>query len=285
MNTFVVDFMANIILPYTNQKGEQEQESLGFLSKSCWILSAEMTSIDLTPLQESNVLEELKFTTLNLETLDLNPLAKCHKLRKLLIKSAGKLIDLNLSPLSECSSLEVLEISGTAISNLDITPLFQCINLRAAKISRKISLIADKKLKKNKVRGLDKLSKRIRWYGEADDVDAIEPEVDDLLRKKVLGVLKSFPRITISELTQYSRISSENTRNLVFQLVGEGLVEGRFDSSADAFVSTDAALASKKAKSDGLSVQSCAYCGKPLERVLNPGEEVPCPACNIINIG
>ncbi|MGY5871917.1 MAG: hypothetical protein RTV72_06720 [Candidatus Thorarchaeota archaeon] len=275
--------MAKIEITYTNQKNEQKQFTFDSYAKLVWLNQSDMTSVDLSPLQLSSKIEELKFITSNLEKLDLQPLTKCRSLRGFSIWKAKKLKDLDLSPLSELQNLENIELSSTSISKLDISPLFQCNNLRNVKIDRKILLVANIKYKKTGVRDLDKLS--IGWYGEEKENTKTDVVIDSKLRKKVLGVLKSFSRITISELTQYSGLSPDKTRNLVFELVGEELVVGRFDSSSDSFISTDAALASKKAKSDRLTIQRCVYCGKPLGQVLNPGEEVPCPACDIINIG
>ena len=103
--------------------------------------------------------------------------------------------------------------------------------------------------------------------------------------KRVLGVLKSFQSITMTDLVNYSSLSVEETRNLVFELIADDLVAGRFDSESDSFVSATAASASKQIRSDGTTLARCMFCGKALGRALRAGDEVPCPSCGMINVG
>jgi hypothetical protein len=274
--------MGKINISFENDKGKQETISIKHTAQSFWFLSSNMRFIDLSPLPDLLNLEEIKFTTPKLIELDLEPISKCSQLKRLSILKAPRLRKLDLSPLSSIN-LEVLVIESTSIPKLDITPLGNCVNLRAIKISKNIVLIASDEVKSHLNRAIDKIYKRIRWISSPANVTT--KSTTDKLQKLVLGVLKSFPRVSIEELIKYTHTESDQTRDLVFQLIGEGLVEGRFDSSTDTFISTDAALASKKAKSGGLSIQLCVYCNKPLPKILAPGEELPCPACGIINIG
>lgn len=103
--------------------------------------------------------------------------------------------------------------------------------------------------------------------------------------KRVLGVLKSFQSITMTDLMNYSGLSVEESRNLVFELIADDLVAGRFDSESDSFVSATAASASKQIRSDRTILARCMFCGKALGRALRAGDEVPCPSCGMINVG
>jgi len=109
--------------------------------------------------------------------------------------------------------------------------------------------------------------------------------VHDRTRKRILGVLKSFQSISMSDLTKHSNLSEDETRNIVFEMIAEDMVSGRFDSSTDSFISASAASASREIRSEQQSIAQCMYCGKPLEKALKSGDEIPCPSCGIINIG
>ena len=89
----------------------------------------------------------------------------------------------------------------------------------------------------------------------------------------------------MDELTKYSGISTEDTRDLVFQMIADNLVSGKFDPSQDEFVSAEAASAARVIKSEQQTLAKCIYCGSSLPRGLSVGEEIRCPSCNIVNIG
>jgi hypothetical protein len=149
-------------------------------------------------------------------------------------------------------------------------------------------------------RGIRRVAGRINWYDgeslvheELSEMPAkhpttqksVEGSVDERTMKKALGVLKSFPRISMSDLAGYSGLSPDRARELVFEFVGEGRIEGRFDPEKDEFICVDAVVADKRMKSNGSALARCAYCGKPLPKALNAGEELTCPSCGMINIG
>jgi hypothetical protein len=111
------------------------------------------------------------------------------------------------------------------------------------------------------------------------------PSDQSELQRRVLGILKSFPRITISKLSEYCGLSESDARNLMFELIGDDLVSGRFNPETDEFISTHAAVASKKIRSDSQSVAKCMHCGKPLPQALKSGDELTCPSCGMVNVG
>jgi hypothetical protein len=52
--------------------------------------------------------------------------------------------------------------------------------------------------------------------------------VTDKTIKRILGVMKSFQTINMKELTTYSGLDINETRNIVFELIAEDQVTGRF---------------------------------------------------------
>jgi ribosomal protein S25 len=116
-------------------------------------------------------------------------------------------------------------------------------------------------------------------------VPAQEIEVPEKTIKRILGVLKSFQTVSMKELTSYSSLDLDVTRNIVFELIAEDQVTGRFDSKSDSFISASAASASRDIRSDQQSIARCMYCGNPLEKALKSGDEVKCPSCEMINVG
>jgi hypothetical protein len=121
-----------------------------------------------------------------------------------------------------------------------------------------------------------------------EELEMIRPSkkaIDKKTQKRILGVLKSFQSINMSDLTKYSNINEDETRNIVFEMIAEDMISGRFDASTDSFISASAASASREIRSEQQSIALCMYCGKPLEKALKSGDEVACPSCGIINIG
>jgi hypothetical protein len=108
---------------------------------------------------------------------------------------------------------------------------------------------------------------------------------DGKMRKRVLGVLRSFPRISITDLSKYSGLSLDASRDLLFEMLGDNLISGRFDAAADEFISAPAATASRVIKSNSLSLARCQFCGKSLAKVPISGEEVTCSSCGMLNVG
>lgn len=122
---------------------------------------------------------------------------------------------------------------------------------------------------------------------EANIAESIskDRDTDGKTRKRVLGVLRSFPRISIADLSKYSGLSLDASRDLLFELLGDNLVSGRFDAATDEFISAPAATASKEIKSDSLSLARCQFCGKSLGKAPISGEEITCSSCGMLNVG
>jgi len=216
--------------------------------------------------------------------IDLSPCSQLSKLTELHL-SFNSLIKIDLTPLSNCSLLKTLRLDGNMLLSIDLTPLASCKILKTLDLSQnplQTIYIPDDESSytlKGLVRKY-KVSGSFRTGPPPKKSDTRSP-----IGKKALGVLKSFGSISMEDLTKYTGLTVEENRELVFELVGEGLVRGKFDPSSDTFVSADAADAGKSLRSEGLILAKCAYCGTPLPKGLTPGEELRCPSCGIINIG
>ncbi len=253
------------------------------------IYSNELQTLDLTPLRTCHTLRELVLRRNHLQEIDLSPLEKCPELTRLDL-SSNRLTQLNLAPLANHIALSKIVLTNNPLPEIDVTPLYSCGILRDLEVSSRTRLKAERRYAGYKRGALGRLKKRITWIEKSETPVAAAPQftapvVNGGVRMRVLGVLKSVPRINIANLTKYSEISEEDTRELVFDLVGAGEVSGRFNPSTDEFVSADAAEVSRKLKSNGIHVARCQHCGTPLQKLLASGEEFVCPSCGTLNIG
>jgi hypothetical protein len=98
----------------------------------------------------------------------------------------------------------------------------------------------------------------------------------------VLGALKSYPRVGMSELAELLDMTEDDVRNITLKLIASGSVSGTFDRHTDEFTSVAAAETGRELKrdsADGLEIPRCPNCFAPLDRTLVPGETVECPNC------
>jgi hypothetical protein len=143
------------------------------------------------------------------------------------------------------------------------------------------------------IRGpLRRYKKRILWIDRQSAQQmaqthqaTVVASVSGDIKATVLGVLKSVPRISMEKLSGYSEMSVDDTRDLVFVLVGKGEVQGRYDPDTDDFISLSAAQTAKSLRSDGPTVQKCQHCGSPLPRILATSERFTCQSCGMVNEG
>jgi hypothetical protein len=101
-------------------------------------------------------------------------------------------------------------------------------------------------------------------------------------RELVLGALRSYPRVSMDELSNLLNIPVEDTRKITLRLIATGEVSGAFDRSMDEFVSVDATRIGRDLRSDGTGVgelATCPHCGAPLQRRFGAGETIICPSC------
>ncbi len=305
--------MATMTFTYKDKKGKEKRIRVGSSSTNLDFSSKNIAHIDLSPILQFTRLRKLKLYSNELQTLDLSPLGTCHTLTELVLHrnnlqeidlsplekcpglirldlSSNRLTQLNLAPLANHTALTKIVLTSNPLPEIDITPLFSCGVLRDFEVSSRTKLKAERRYGGHKRGALGRLKKRITWIEKSEAPVAAAsqvaaPIVNGGVRTRVLGVLKSVPRINMANLTKYSEISEEDTRELVFDLVGAGEVSGRFNPSTDEFVSADAAEVSRKLKSNGTHVARCQHCGTPLQKLLASGEEFLCPSCGTLNIG
>jgi len=105
------------------------------------------------------------------------------------------------------------------------------------------------------------------------------PSSPERNRRRVIGVLRSIAaRISTKDLTKYSRLPLDETRDLVFELVEEKSVEVRYDPDRDEWISKSAVIGPAH-------TQKCAHCGTTFDRILISGESYRCPNCGRISKG
>ena len=305
--------MATMTFTYRDKKGREKRIRIGSSSTNLDFSGKDITHIDLSPILQFTRLRKLKLYSNELQTLDLTPLRTCHTLRELVLHrnhlqnidlsplekcpelmrldlSNNRLTQLNLAPLANHTALSKIVLTGNPLPEIDVTPLFSCSVLRDLEVSSRTRLKAERRYGGHKRGALGRLKKRITWIEKSEAPVAAAPQftapvVNGGVRMRILGVLKSVPRINMADLTKYSEISEEDTRELVFDLVGAGKVSGRFNPSTDEFVSADAAEVSRQLRSNGTHVAKCQHCGTPLQKLLASGEEFLCPSCGTLNIG
>ncbi len=305
--------MATMTFTYRDKKGREKRTRVGSSSTNLDFSGKDMTHIDLSPILQFTRLRKLKLYSNELQTLDLTPLRTCHTLRELVLHrnhmqnidlsplekcpeltrldlSNNRLTQLNLAPLANHTALSKIVLTSNPLPEIDVTPLFSGGVLRDLEVSSRTRLKAERRYAGHKRGALGRLKNRITWIEKSEAQVAAAPRftapvVNGGVRMRVLGVLKSVPRINMVDLTKYSEISEEDTRELVFDLVGAGEVSGRFNPSTDEFVSADAAEVSRQLRSNGTHVAKCQHCGTPLQKLLASGEEFLCPSCGTLNIG
>ncbi|MFW9848475.1 MAG: hypothetical protein ACFFF4_05000 [Candidatus Thorarchaeota archaeon] len=251
----------------------------------------EISDLELSPLNRCSLLRSLVLRGNRLGTLDLSPLKEHLELERVDLRK-NHLQSLNVDALANHLKLEKFTLEDNPLLELDISALITCRGLKEVSLDRHTKLKADRRLMAA-VRGpLRRYKNRIIWIdreaaqqmAQAHQT-AVAATVNDGIKDTTLGVLKSVPRISMEKLSGYTNMSVDETRELVFVLVGQGDVEGRYDPDSDDFISLSAVQTVKELRSDGPIMQRCQHCGSPLPRVLVTGERFTCQSCGSVNSG
>jgi len=306
--------MAKVEFPFIDRRGKTRVLSVNNSATRIEFTNKGIALIDLTPIRQCLRVRDLMLYGNEIVELDLAPLSGCTMLQNLVLRE-NKIRELNLSPLREHielvridlrknqlqtlnvdplankRSLEKFTIEGNPLIELDVSALITCRKLKEIDIARHTKVKADRSFL-NTIRGpIRKYKKRIIWIdrqatrGQQQQVPQHSVSVNPTVRTTVLGLLKSVPRISMETLSQHSGMSSDDTRELVFVLVGKGEVAGRYDPDSDEFISLSAVQTAKKLRSDGPRVQQCQYCNSPLPRALSFGDRLVCESCGQVNEG
>jgi Leucine rich repeat len=255
----------------------------------------ELTVVDLSPLTACPQLTVLALKKNRLQGLDLCPLKDLTRLEALDLKE-NMLTRLDLSPIKKHMSLQKVFLAGNPLTELDVSALLTCRSLKEVDIGRHVRLKADMTLAGSSVAVMQQYKKQITWVdartletqaatvtAAQSHIKALSQDIQDSMRKRVLGVLKSQTRICMEKLAPYSGLPVDETRELVFEFVGSGAVTGRFDPDTDEFISLDAVQAASLMRSEGPVIQKCRYCGKPFPKTIMPGESYTCESCGQVN--
>jgi len=304
--------MTRIDCPYVDKKGKTKVLTVSDSTSRIDFTNKGIQSIDLTPIRRCLKLRDFVIYDNEISELDLSPLSGCPSLRTVVFRN-NRLKELNLSPLSEHVHLQRIDIRGNQLQSLDVNPLadhqnlekFQlegnplleidisalltCRRLKEVSLDRHMRIMASRNLQDAISGPIRKYKKRILWIARAKQVEQQSqpsgPMSSSKASRMALGVLRSVPKIAIEELTQYTNLTVEETRELVFLLVGEGKVAGRYEAATDEFISLEAAQTIRELRPEGSGIQKCKHCGKPLPRVLVMGERFTCEACGSTNEG
>ncbi len=307
--------MAKVQFPFVDRKGKTRVLEVNENATRIEFTNKNITSIDLSPVVSCLRLRVLHMYGNLIQQIDLSPLSRCTLLRTVNLRE-NKLVEIDLSPLVEHSELERIDLrknqlqslnvdplanhmnfekfalEGNPLLELDVSALITCRGLKEVKLDRHTRLKADKSLMAA-VRGpLRRYKKRIIWIDRQaaqqmaqKHQTTVAATVNASTKSTMLGVLKSVPRISMEKLSEYSEVSVDDTRDLVFVLVGQGEVEGRYDPDTDDFISLSAVQTVKELRSEGPQMQRCKQCGSPLPKILVVGERFTCQSCGKVNIG
>ncbi|MFW9919476.1 MAG: hypothetical protein ACFFED_07740 [Candidatus Thorarchaeota archaeon] len=303
--------MANVEFPYIDKRGNTKVLSVNDSTTRIDFANKGITSINLEPIRRCLRLRDLLIYDNELVELDLSPLGGCNLLRSIVLRD-NRLRSLDLSPLSEHMDLERIDLRGNQLQSLNVDPLanhqnlekFQidgnplleidisalitCRKLKEVGLDRHMKIKASRNLQDALQGTLRKYKKTIIWIDRAKTQAPVQtqgPVTSGRASSMALGVLKSVPRISMEDLTQYTNMTLEETRELVFLLVGEGKVAGRYEAQTDEFISLEATQTIKELRSDEVKMQKCRHCGKPLPRILVAGDRHTCEACGNVNEG
>ena len=309
--------VVNVEIPFTDHSGKTKAFRVSDGTTAIDLTGKGIAAINLSPVRMCVALTRLLLNENELSILDLSPLTACPLLTVLALKK-NKLQSIDLSPLRDLTQIQAIDLRGNQLTALDLSPirnhmalqkvflagnplaeldisaLFTCGGLREVDLGKYAKLKADRVFMGFSGGAMLQYKKQITWSDtktlEAQAAAVAQsrtktPSQDprDSMRKKVIGVLKSHGRISMEKIMPYSELSIDETRKLVFELVGSGAVAGRFEPESDEFISLDAVQAAKVMRSEGPLMRQCPFCGKPLPRVLMPGEHHTCEGCGQIS--
>jgi hypothetical protein len=106
--------------------------------------------------------------------------------------------------------------------------------------------------------------------------------VDTKEEELVLGAVKSYPRVSMTELANIVSLPVDEVRKMVLRMIAAGLIVGTFDRFSDEFTSASATEVVKDMRKDGTDIRAlpaCPHCSAPLTRQPGAGETVQCESC------
>ncbi|MHA2140247.1 MAG: hypothetical protein ACXADC_10035 [Candidatus Thorarchaeota archaeon] len=135
--------MSEFVIRYVSPHGRQEEGKFRDDTSRVELSMRAVINIDLTPLQECNLLEKLELSHNFIESIDLRPLRNAQHLGVIRFKD-NRLDSLDLWPLHQCHDLAEIDLTENRLRTLDVTPIFTCNLLRT---DSSVVLTADSILK------------------------------------------------------------------------------------------------------------------------------------------
>jgi len=99
----------------------------------------------------------------------------------------------------------------------------------------------------------------------------------------VEGALKSYPRISMTELSGIVGLPVDEVRRATLKLIATDEIHGTFDKDTDEFTSVQASQVGRELRetADGRTLARCPNCGAPLKGSFVIGDKVKCDSCGI----
>lgn len=124
------------MLVFSSPRNNQNQIELDQDTEEIILESKQITCIDLSPLARLSRLRKIDLSNNLLKTLDLKPLGSCITLRELNLGN-NKLESIDLHPLVSCTELQILQLDQNSFRSIDITPLvLLCKELRRVDLDK-----------------------------------------------------------------------------------------------------------------------------------------------------
>ncbi|MDF1539766.1 MAG: zinc ribbon domain-containing protein [Candidatus Thorarchaeota archaeon] len=103
-------------------------------------------------------------------------------------------------------------------------------------------------------------------------------------KEMVLGALKAYPRVSMSELESILHIPENEVRRLTLMFIASGEIQGTFNKGTDEFTSIHASKVGSELRRDAkdeLDIQRCPNCGAPISGHFVVGDNVECKSCGV----
>lgn len=121
--------MDKLVITGKKENGEAFQREIAEDIQTLDLSESQLSSIDLSPLQNCPKLQWLFLSMNQLASVDLSPLKNGHNLQHLFL-NMNQLTSVDLSPLKTCQQLQELVLFGNQLSSVDLSPLENCQQLQ-----------------------------------------------------------------------------------------------------------------------------------------------------------
>ncbi|MHA2284782.1 MAG: hypothetical protein ACXADL_01935 [Candidatus Thorarchaeota archaeon] len=117
--------MDKIVITYKNAQDCQEDYTLEKEDTKIDLFMRQVTSVDLSSVEDCKSLEIIELSRNLLEVVNLNPLSRCTQLKSLRFRE-NRLSSIDLWPLLKNAELADIDLTGNQLENVDLTPVLSC---------------------------------------------------------------------------------------------------------------------------------------------------------------